>query len=89
MVKTVLHAIFTEKKKENGSKMLKARLVEQGSAEEKTMNERTGSPTCGCQAFRKVFVSASIMSWELHSLDITSAFLKVTILKEKLLSDLH
>ena len=66
---------FTEKRKENGSKMLKARLVAQGF-EEKSKNERTDSPTCSRQALRMVFVSASIMSWELHSLDITSAFLQ-------------
>ena len=39
------------------------------------MNGRIDSPTCSRQAFRMVFGSASIMSWELHSLDITSAFL--------------
>ena len=40
------------------------------------MNERTDSPTCGHQALRMVLVSASIMSWELHSLGMTSAFLQ-------------
>ena len=34
------------------------------------------SPTCSREALRMVFVSASIMSWELHSLHITSAFLQ-------------
>ena len=37
--------VFTVKQMENESKMLKARLVTQGS-EEKCMNERTDSPTC-------------------------------------------
>ena len=67
--------VFTEKLKENGSKMLKARLVAQGF-EEKSMNERTDSPTHSRQVLRMVFVLASIMSWEIHSLDITSAFLQ-------------
>ena len=40
------------------------------------MNERTDSPTCSHQALGMVFVSASIMLWELHSLDIISAFLQ-------------
>ena len=31
---------------------------------------------CSRQAFRMVFVLASIMLWELHSLDITSVFLQ-------------
>ena len=55
--------------------MLKAQLVAQWF-EEKSMNERTDSPTCSHQALGMVFVSASIMLWELHSLDITSAFLQ-------------
>ena len=67
--------VFPDKLKGNGSRMLKPRLVAQGF-EEKSMNERTDSPTCSCQALRMVFVSASIMLWELLSLDITSAFLQ-------------
>ena len=43
--------------------------------EEKSMNERTYSPTYSHQALRMVFVSASIMLWGLHSLNNTSAFL--------------
>ena len=67
--------VFTEKQKENGSKLLKARLVAWGF-EEKSMNERTESPRCSRQALTMVFVSASITSRELHSLNITSAFLQ-------------
>ena len=37
--------VFTENQMENVSKMLKARLVTQGS-EEKCRNERTDSPMC-------------------------------------------
>ena len=78
MVKKVFHVcklVITEKKKKDGSKMLKARLVAWGF-EERCMNERTDSPICSRQALRMVFVSASIMSWELHSLDISTAFLQ-------------
>ena len=67
--------VFPDKLKGNGSRLLKPRLVAQGF-EEKSMNERTDSPTCSCQALRMVFVSASIMLWELLSLDLTSAFLQ-------------
>ena len=67
--------VFTEKQKENGSKVLKARLVAQGF-EEKSMNERTDYSTCSHQVLRMVLVSASIMSRELNSLDMTSAFLQ-------------
>ena len=52
--------VITEKQKEDGSKMLKARLVARGF-EEKYMNQRTDSPTFSRQALRMVFVSASIM----------------------------
>ena len=55
--------------------MLRAQSVA-GGFEEKCMNERTDSPTCSRQAPRMVFVSASIMSWQQHSLDITSACLQ-------------
>ena len=67
--------VFTEKQKENGSKRLKVRLVAR-EFEKKSMNERTYSLTCCRKALRMVFVSASTISWELHSLDITSAFLQ-------------
>ena len=43
--------------------------------EEKSMNERTYSPTYSHQALRMLFVSAFIMLLELHSLNNTSAFL--------------
>ena len=68
MVKTVFHVSGLR------SKILKARLVTHGF-EEKSMNERTDSPTCSCQALGMVFVSASVILWELHSLGVTSAFL--------------
>ena len=61
--------VFTEKQKENGSKMLKARLVAQGF-DEKTMNNRTDSPTHSRQVLRIAFVLASIVSWEIHHFSI-------------------
>ena len=53
------------------------------------MNERTDSPTCGHQALRMAFVSASIMLRELHSFDITSVFLYDNDTEREVLSDLH
>ena len=58
--------VFTEKQMENVSKMLKARLVTQGS-EEKCRNERTDSPMCSWQAFRMVFVSAFLQGNDIES----------------------
>ena len=67
--------VVTEKINEDGSKRLKARLVARGF-EEKLIGQKTDSPTCSRQALRLVFVVASTNSWELHSLDITAAFLQ-------------
>ena len=58
--------VFTVKQMENGSKMLKARLVTQGP-EEKCMNERTDFPTCSWQAFRMVFISAFLQGNDIES----------------------
>ena len=62
--------------------MLRAQLVA-GGFEEKCMNERKDSPTFNRQAPQMVFVSASIMLWELHSLNITSAFLQDNDIKRE------
>ena len=61
--------------KETKGEWIKAQLVAL-RFEEKSMNERADSPTCSCQALRMAFVLASIMLWELHSLNITLAFLQ-------------
>ena len=45
------------------------------SFEENNYN-RTDSPTCSKQSIRMVFTVASSMSWELHTIDVTSAFLQ-------------
>ena len=74
--------VITEKDNEDGSKRLKARLVARGF-EENLVNHKTDSPTCSRQALRIVFVIASSKSWELHSLDITAAFLQGNIISRK------
>ena len=74
--------VVTEKQNENGSKMLKAWLVAQ-RFKEKSINERTDSPMCSCQTLRMVFVPASIILWDLHSIDITWAFLQGSTIKRK------
>ena len=74
--------VFTEKQKENGSKMLKAQLVAQWF-EEKSINKRTNSPMCSCQTLIMVFVLTSIMLRDLHSIDITWAFLQGNTIKRK------
>ena len=66
--------VFTKKKKD-GKEMVKARLVARGF-EEDILNVRTDSPTCSRQSLRFSFVTAATMNWDLHSLDITSAFLQ-------------
>ena len=66
--------VITTKEKD-GQKIVKARLVARGF-EENILNVRTDSPTCSRQSLRFCFVTAAIMRWELHSLDITSAFLQ-------------
>ena len=64
MVKTVFDVSGSsqrnKRRNKKGNKMFKAPLEAQGY-EEKCLNERTHSPTCGHQAFRMAFVSASIV----------------------------
>ena len=67
--------VFTEKHNPDGSKLLKARLVARGF-EEKLIDRRVDSPTCSRQSLRLVLITASTMNWELHVLDISSAFLQ-------------
>ena len=65
--------VYTEKEKD-GETVLKARLVARGFEED--FKERTDSPTCSRQALRMIFTVSSTCSWDLHSLDVTSAFLQ-------------
>ena len=71
--------VITEKLNEDGSKRLKARLVVRGF-EEKLIGHKTDSPTCSRQALRLAFVVGSTKLWEIHSLDITSAFLQGNVI---------
>ena len=66
--------VLTEKVKYDGSSFVKARLVARGF--EESNYARTDSPTCSKQSIRMIFTTASCMSWELYTLDVTSAFLQ-------------
>ena len=72
--------IFTEKKKPDGNIILKARLVARGF-EERLVDKKVDSPTCSRQSLRLAFITATSMNWELHALDISSAFLQGNLLK--------
>ncbi len=67
--------VFSEKQKEDGSKLIKARLVARGF-EERLVEKRVDSPTCSRQSLRLGLIAATSMDWELHVMDITSAFLQ-------------
>ena len=66
--------IITEKFKD-GARKVKARLVARGF-EEDSSNLKTDSPTCNREFLKLVFEVASIMSWQLQSIDISAAFLQ-------------
>ena len=72
--------VYQEKQKADGSKLLKARLVARGF-EEKLVDKKVDSPTCSRQSLRLALISATAMDWELHVLDISSAFLQGNKLK--------
>ena len=67
--------VYQEKQNTDGSKRLKARLVARGF-EEKLTDKRVDSPTCSRQSLRFALIIATTMNWELHVLDISSAFLQ-------------
>lgn len=67
--------VITEKTNPDGSRKVKARLVARGFEEHLT-DKRVDSPTVSRQSLRLIFTAASTMGWELHSLDIASAFLQ-------------
>ena len=54
---------------------MKACLVAKGY-EEDSSHMRTDLPTCSRECFRLLFTVVSCMSWQIHSIDITTAFLK-------------
>ena len=68
------HWIITEKF-QNGSKKVKAHLVARGF-EENTSNLRKDHPTSSRERLCLVFSIVATMSWELQSIDISSAFLQ-------------
>ena len=72
--------VITEKVK-NGNTVVKGRLVARGFEENLSKDTRTDSPTCSKQALRLCFVTASMMGWELYSLDVTSAFLQGNLIE--------
>ena len=53
---------------------MKARLVARGF--EEFLMDRTDSPTCSKQSLRMMFTVASSQSWDIHSFDVTAAFLQ-------------
>ena len=64
-----------EEKMKDDKKIVKARLVARGF-EEVLVDKRVDSPTCSREALRLILVTSSTMDWEVHSLDISSAFLQ-------------
>jgi hypothetical protein len=66
--------ILTEKVKD-GNKFIKARLVARGFQEDSSGLIKD-SPTCSRESQRLVYLTAVIQSWQVQSIDITSAFLQ-------------
>ena len=66
--------VITEKMK-NGNRTIKARLVARGF-EENSSNLQVDSPTCAKESLRLLFVLCGSLSWRIHSIDISSAFLQ-------------
>ena len=66
--------VITEKLK-NGKPIVKARLVARGF-EEDTSNFRKDSPACSKESVRLALAMASAYGWEVHSLDVNSAYLQ-------------
>lgn len=56
-------------------KRVKARLVARGFEEDSSLLVKD-SPTCSRESLRLLFLTASMMSWELQSIDVTAAFLQ-------------
>ena len=71
--------VITEKEKDDG-RVVKARLVARGF-EEKVVEARTDSPTCSRISLRLCWSMAATFRWEIHSLDVTSAFLQGNSIK--------
>ena len=72
--------VFHEKTSPDGNRLTKARLVARGF-EERLADKKVDSPTCSRQGLRLAFLAATTMDWELHAMDISSAFLQGNMLK--------
>ena len=75
--------VITEKLNCDREKMIKTRQVAKGY-EEDSSNMRTDSPTCSRECFRLLFIVVSCMGWQIHSIDITAAFLQGNELKREI-----
>ena len=72
--------IFHDKTDDKGDKLVKGRLVARGF-EERLVDKKIDSPTCSRQSLRLELIAASSMDWEIHSMDISAAFLQGNQLK--------
>ena len=75
--------VVTEKLNCDGKKMMKAHLVAKGY-EEDSSNMRTDSLTCSHECFQLLFTVVSCMGWQIHSIDITIAFLQGSELEHEI-----
>ena len=67
--------VITEKYKE-GEKFVKARLVARGFEEDQINDIRKDSLTCGKDSLRLSLTLFASMDWQIHSLEVKSAFLQ-------------
>ena len=70
-----LRWVITQKTVDDGSKLVKARLVARGF-EEDTSSIRTDSPTVSKENIRLISTIAVANGWNVHSIDVRSAFLQ-------------
>ena len=68
--------VITTKVQNNGSKIIKARLVVKGYEEELLKERPTDSPTCAVESFRMCLAIISSNEWKCKSLDVKTAFLQ-------------
>ena len=67
--------VITEKFDVSGEKLVKARIVARGF-EEDSSNIQKDSPTCSRETLRLLLAILPSLNWEIHSLDVSSAFLQ-------------
>lgn len=66
--------VYRKKRKQNGKKRYKVRLVIQGCQQEKNENQQTFAPVVKGITIRILFAFAFLFNFYVHQLDITSAF---------------